>query len=61
MTNSCIQKNLKNSTEKLLELINGSSTLQDTSSIYYNQLYFYILAKKDKINKAILFTVASKQ
>lgn len=51
---SYMWKNLKKITGKILRLINKFIKLQDTRSIYKNQLYFYILAikkSKDEIKK----------
>ena len=36
-------QNLKDSTKKLLELINESGRLQDTRSTYKTELYSYIM------------------
>ena len=57
-----MQKTLKIPLKKLLEQIN-SVKLQDTKSIYKNQLCFYTLTmnnQKEKLRK-IPFTIASKR
>lgn len=54
---------LKESTKKLLELM-SSARLQDLSSIYRNQLYFYDLqwtVQESETKKTIPFTKASKR
>lgn len=55
-------ENPKESTKKLLEVIISSVTSQDTSSLYKNQLLFYILAVKKYRNKVlkIPFTIPKR-
>ena len=51
-------QNSKESTKILLELINEFHKVQDTRSIYENQLFFYTVAKskpKIKLRKIIPF------
>ena len=55
MIQSCVYKNLKESTKKPIKTNMSFARLQDTRSIYKNQLNLYTVAmNKPKINSYIL-------